>query len=99
MNETREMRLITKVIQLSDIKERSLAEFIAARRAPGPDWHSWEGVTVDLEKVTGEVVGIATLRTWADVYGIPDGTRLNGEHGGTRAKQYANALKRAGITI
>lgn len=98
--ETREMRLITRVIQLSDVPETSLAEFIARRRAPGADWRSWEGVTVDLHEVIGEVVGIASLRGWAAVYRIPDATRLNGkENVEAAAKGYASALKRAGITI
>lgn len=97
--ETENMAYITKIIQLSDVPETSLAEFIARRRAPGPDWRSWEGVVIDLHEVTGRVVSIATIRSWAVYFGIPDATRLNGEYGGTSAEQYANAISRAGITI
>jgi hypothetical protein len=98
LKETREMRLMTRVIQMSDVPEKTLAEFIAHRRAPGEHWRSWEGVTVDLNEITGEVVGIATLRTWATIYGIPDGTRQNGNSGITPAT-YAKAVRKAGITI
>jgi hypothetical protein len=96
--ETREMRLITKVIQRSDLLENSLAEFIAVRRAPGPKWRSWEGVTVDLNAVIDEIVGIATLRAWASVYGIPDNTRPDGSHG-ISASKYAAAVRKLGIKI
>ena len=96
--ETREMRLITKVIRASRGPEKSLAEFIAKRRAPGPGWRSWEGVTVDLNEVIGEIVGIASLRTWGAAYGIPDGTRPDGTNSMT-AEDYAEAIKEAGIEI
>jgi hypothetical protein len=98
LKETREMRLITQVIRMSRAKENSLAEFIAKRRAPGPNWRSWEGVTIDLNEVIGEIVGIASLRVWGNAYGIPDGTRPGGRNG-ISAEDYAKAIKEAGITI
>lgn len=95
--ETREMRLITQVIKLSDAGV-SLAEFIATRRAPGDRWSTWDEITIDLHAIIKEVVTDVSLRKWATRYGIPENTRKDGS-GEVSAADYAKALKRAGVTI
>jgi hypothetical protein len=95
--ETREMRLITRLIETSKRPEHSLAEFIAKRRAPGKNWRSWEGVSIDLHEATGEVFGIASLRSWAHIYGIPESTRPYGTN--LSPEDYAAKLAEAGIKV
>ncbi len=106
--ETREMRLFSKVINQRNAldaaqsglrsPDASLAEFIARRRQPGTGWHSWDELRYALRDATGEIASDATIRKWARVYGIPEHTQPDGE-GRTSAKEYAAALKRAGILL
>lgn len=95
-DETREMRLVTKVIELSDaVSESSLPEFIAVRRQPESNrWSTWDEITIDLHAVTGEVITDVSLRRWAHRYGIPETS------GGlvTRA-EYAKAMRQNHIKI
>jgi hypothetical protein len=91
------MRLITQVIKLTHAGN-SLAEFIAARRAPGDGWSTWDEITIELHGILNQVITDVTLRKWATRYGIPENTRKDGS-GLTSAADYAKALKRAGITI
>ena len=80
LDETREMSLVTKVIELSPAaSETSLPQFIAARRVPDdPRWRTWDQITIDLYYLIGQVVTDVTLRRWASRYGIPEGTQPSG---------------------
>jgi hypothetical protein len=102
-NETREMRLFSKVIEQNDTIEgatgdRSLPQFIARRRLPGDTWRTWDELRYELREVSGEIVTDGTVRRWARWYGIPETTQADGA-GDTNAKQYAAALKRANIIL
>jgi hypothetical protein len=97
-NETREMRLISKVIELTpDVPETSLDQFIARRRQPGDQWASWDQVTIDLYRVIDQIVTDVTLRRWAEKYGIPEGTLPEG--GPVTADEYAAAMQKARIDL
>lgn len=97
---TREMRLISHIIGLSDaISEQSLPEFIAVRRMPGERYSTWDEITIDLHKIlAGEVITDVTLKNFAGRYGIPQHTRKDGA-GEVTTAEYVKALKRAGIKI
>lgn len=97
-NETREMRLFGKVIQMSrTVPERDLPQFIAARRAPGPNWMTWDEIRYQLTNLSGEIVTDQTLRKWAERYGIPEDTSPNGTNG-TPEADYRAALVKAEIS-
>lgn len=94
-NETREMRVFGKVVELNAaVLDNGLPEFIARRRLPGADWRTWDEIVFELAEVTGEIVTNGTLRQWAKRYGIPEDTSRNA---GTAA--FRQALKRQAITI
>lgn len=98
-DETREMRLVGKLIGLDDsVPETSLPQFLASSREPESDkWSTWDEITIALHKITGEVFTDVSLRRWAQRYGIPEGTQRQG--GAVTKAEYARALKRNGITI
>lgn len=97
-NETREMRLFGKVIQMSRaVLERDLPEFIANRRMPGPNWMTWDEIRYQLTNLSGEIVTDQTLRKWAERYGIPEDTSPNGING-TSEDDYRAALVKAEIS-
>lgn len=98
-DDTREMRLVSQLIALSeDVADTSLAQFLARRRRPNDDlWSTWDQITIELHKLTGEVFTDVSLRRWASRYGIPQGTQ---EFGGTHSQsEYAEALEKVGISI
>jgi hypothetical protein len=107
-NETREMRLFSKVIELRGalLNERtgaeglstSLPQFIARRRTPGESWRSWDEIRYELTDLSGEIVSDGTIRKWAQRYGIPETTQADGK-GETTARAYAVALRKAGIDL
>jgi hypothetical protein len=108
--ETREMRLFSKVIELVmtagqhnvPVLDISLAEFIARRRQPGDTWRTWDELRYELRDVTGEVVSDGTIRRWARWYGIPEYTRADGKAEGSAevtAAAYAKAIRKAGIVL
>lgn len=99
LDETREMRLFTKVIASArTCPDSSLPQFIATRRQPDSEqWMTWDEITIALNKITGEVVTDVSLRRWASRYGIPEGT-LRTDSPITQA-EYARALKEHGIKI
>jgi hypothetical protein len=101
-NETREMRLFSKVIQLSKVAvartDTTLPQFIARRRHPGETWRTWDEVRYELTEATGEIVTDATIRRWARVYGIPEGTQADGE-GDVPTSAYLDALKSVNIDL
>ena len=72
--ETREMRLISQIIESSrKVSDVSLAQFIARRRHPEAGPNSWNEISHALTPVIfGEFVTEGTIRKWAAVYGIPD---------------------------
>jgi hypothetical protein len=95
-DETREMRLFSKVIAAyRPVVDKSLPEFIARRRAPGEGWMTWDEVRYELHKATGEFVTDGSIRRWAKRYGIPEDT--SAEPGGSAG--YTEALAESGITI
>lgn len=98
-NETREMRLLTKVIELSKkTKELSLPEFIAVRRQPDSEqWKTWDEITIALYEVTGEVITDVSLRRWAERYGIPEITQPEGSP--VTPDQYREILAEHSIKI
>lgn len=98
-NETREMRLFGKVIQMSRaVLDRDLPQFIATRRMPGPNWMTWDEIRYQLTSLSGEIVTDQTLRKWAERYGIPEDTSPNGISG-TPEDAYHAALERAEISL
>jgi hypothetical protein len=99
LDETREMRLFTKVIELSPAaSETSLPQFLAARRVPeDPRWRTWDQITIDLYHITGEVVTDVSLLRWASRYGIPEGTQPSGSP--ITKVEFAQALKEHSIKI
>jgi hypothetical protein len=97
--ETREMRLLSKLIKLSDaVPDESLPEFIARRRSPGTQWRKWPELGYEIADVSDEVIADQSLRQWAKRYGIPEDTTADARTGPS-AKVYAKAIERAGIII
>lgn len=93
--ETREMRLVSKLIEQSKaVKDKALVDFLARRRHPAMQL-SWDQVSFQLAAVIGEIVTDGTLRKWASVYGIPDG----GRNIVLTTDEYERGLKAASITI
>jgi hypothetical protein len=93
--ETREMRLVGKVIALTKgIGDKSLPEFIARRRSPGGGWRTWDELSYELTQIIGEIITDGTLRHWAKRYGIPEGTKADGD-----GEAYVQALTEASISI
>lgn len=82
-NETREMRLFSRLIAINDeVNDESLAQFIANRRIPlGTFWRTWEELVFDLASATGELVTDGSLRKWAKRYGIPEYTTADASSG------------------
>lgn len=98
-NETREMRLVGRVINLSaGIEDTGLADFIARRRLPGATWRTWDEISFELAEVLGEIVTNGTLRHWAKRYGVPEDTKAD-DSGKTNTRQFRSALTKAHITI
>lgn len=103
-NETREMRLFSKVVEQHKLwnsavgddsfRDLSLPQFIARRRAPGDDWKSWDEIRYELRTISGEIVTDGTLRKWAQRYGIPQLTQADGD-----ADEYGGKLQEVGIEI
>lgn len=94
--ETREMRLVSRLIRLSDqTADESLAEFIAWRRHPGQGPLSWNEISHALTPVIDEVVTEGTIRKWAASYGIPDG----GARIKLTVREYEKGLKTAGLSL
>lgn len=97
--ETREMRLLGKLIQMTkSVPDKSLPEFIARRRAPGKSWRTWAELSYEIATVSGEVIADQSLRQWAKRYGIPEDTKAD-ERSGPSAGTYAETIGRSGITI
>lgn len=97
-NETREMRLISRVIKLTrGVTDTSLPEFIARRRTPGDGWRTWDELSFDLAEVIGEIVNDAALRRWAKGYGIPETSKRIGTD--DEAAAYRADLESAGIVV
>lgn len=96
--ETREMRLLSKVIKMSKGPETSLPQFIARRRRPGKNWRTWPELAFEIAGVSDEVIADQSLRQWAKRYGIPEDTVADGSKG-TSLEAYDRAMKDAGITI
>jgi hypothetical protein len=93
------MKLISRVIELSDtVAERSLPEFIAIRRMPGERYCTWDEITIDLHKLTDQVITDVTLKRFAERYGIPGHTRKDGA-GEVTTAEYTKAIRKAGIKI
>jgi hypothetical protein len=95
--ETREMRLISRLIEMSsEVSDTSLAQFIARRRHPEAGPNSWNEISHALTPVIfGEFVTEGTIRKWAAAYGIPDrGPRIK-----ITTREYASGLKAAGISL
>jgi hypothetical protein len=88
--ETRDMRFFTTVLK----DKGPLSSYIAARRAPGRGWETWEQIVFDLHADTGETVTRAGLTNWARRYGIPIDTRATGDAAG-----YLATIRECGITI
>jgi hypothetical protein len=95
VRETREMRLLSRVIR--DAGKGDLPLFLAIRRQPGAHWRSWEQIAFDLHGVTDELITREGIRRWARKYGIPENTTR--EDGPKLATAYRTAVKRAGIEI
>lgn len=94
--ETREMRLVSRILELKARKgnDTTLKQFLARRRHPDANL-SWDEVSFQLNDVIGEIVTDGTLRKWANIYGIPNAGR-----GVTLTKdEYENGLAAAGITL
>lgn len=96
-DETREMRLVSKVVELTEVREMSLPEFIAVRRLPGDRWSTWDELSYDLTEVIGEIVTSGTLRRWAKRYGIPETTSKDDSP--KAAIAYSAALRKADIVL
>lgn len=92
--ETREMRLVSKLIAAAKAGDESLTQFLAVRRLPGDRWSTWDQITIDLHAITGEVITDVSLRRWASRYGIPETTTREGS-----AADYRKALKKVGVTL
>jgi hypothetical protein len=92
-DETREMRLVGRLIELNpEVADASLPQFIANRRWPGSDeWSTWDEITHELRDITGEIITDVSLRRWASRYGIPQNTALAG--GPVTEAEYAKALE------
>lgn len=73
--ETREMRYFTVALK----EKGPLSTYIAKRRAPGPNWLTWERIVFELWTDTKETVTRAGLTNWAKRYGIPVDTRPTGD--------------------
>lgn len=96
--ETREMRLVGRVIALyRKVPDASLPEFIARRRTPGEMWRTWDELSFELAEVIDEVIGARTLNMWAKRYGIPEDTEATGDEQATAS--YVSALTKANIAI
>lgn len=97
--ETREMRLISKVIELTELgrDDQSLPQFIARRRLPGVSWRTWDELSFELAEVLGEIVTDGTLRRWAKRYGIPEDTAADADTEGVQ--RYRDALTEANIAL
>ena len=52
-----------------------LPKFIAARRAPGERWLSWQKIAAEIASLTGETPTHYGVQKMARAYGIPEGTR------------------------
>lgn len=98
-DETREMRLVSKLISLSPaVSDESLPQFLAARRRPNHEaWRTWDEITWELKNLTGEIFTDVSLRRWGKRYGIPEGTALAG--GQVTPDDYAQAMREAGIAL
>lgn len=107
-NETREMRLFSKVIELdkeiahlnndaSVSTDDSLPQFIARRRMPGDGWRTWDEIRYELRDVAGEIVSDGSMRTWARRYGVPENTKADGSD--KAIQEYTDALREAGIDL
>lgn len=96
-NETREMRLVGKVIELSSLPEIDLPAFIAVRRLPGDSWRTWDEISFELAEVTGEIVTDMTLRHWAKRYDIPEDTKRD-DTGATAKRGYVTAMSKLGTS-
>lgn len=93
--ETREMRLVDRLLQLSEDPD-NLRCFIARRRHPDQGPLSWDQISFELAKhLGGEIVTDGTLRKWAAVYGIPDG----GRNINLTKREYEQGLKAANISL
>lgn len=99
--ETREMRLFSKVLELSsEAVEQTLAEFIARRRRPKQDtWRTWDELRFELTEVTGEIVTEQTMRGWAKRYGIPENTTRDGTDGLTLAQFDKAVVRSAALSV
>lgn len=96
--ETREMRLVGKVIALTKgVKDASLPEFIGRRRIPGEQWRTWDEISFELTDVIGEIVTDGTLRRWAKRYQIPESTTKTMDDDAKAA--YLAVLAEAGIVL
>lgn len=94
-NETREMRLVGKVIELSELPESDLPSFIAQRRLPGDSWRTWDEISFELAEVIGDIVTNGTLRHWAKRYTIPEDTRRD-DTGATAKRAFVTAMSKLG---
>lgn len=106
-NETREMRLFSRVIKqhwmATDNSEvvvfgdRSLPQFLARRRRPGESHRSWDEIRYELADISGEIVTDGTIRKWAKRYGIPEDTVAEPTDEALAA--YSEALRAANIDL
>jgi hypothetical protein len=100
-NETREMRLFSKIILLSRMKvaaeAQSLPQFLARRRMPGEGWRGWDEIRYELRDVSGEIVSDGSIRKWAERYGIPENTQADGTD--EQIQEYVDTLREAGIEL
>lgn len=97
--ETREMRLLGRVIQMTkSVPDKSLPEFIARRRAPGKAWRTWPEISYEIAQVSGEVIADQSLRQWAKRYRIPENTTADARSGPSVA-DYDELIEEAEITI
>lgn len=92
---TREMRLVSRM--LKDRMQCDLAQFIARRRLPGPDWMSWEGIGYELRDRIGEEFTREAVRRWAMRYGIPVTTTADG--GQPMVNRFRSLVTARGIDI
>jgi hypothetical protein len=90
-SETREMRLLSTVLYSET--GQTLPTLIATARQPGDEHKSWDELLVAIKTATGEIVSTASLRKWAGVYGIPEGSK------DMTPAAYRKALKASHITI
>lgn len=105
-NETREMRLFSRVIELhlttydpkkTWVIDNSLPQFLARRRLPGGDYRSWDEIRYELADISGEIVTDGTIRKWAKRYGIPEDTVAEPTDEALAA--YSEALRAANIDL